>query len=93
MQAIATKYYPCTNFKGSRIKAWCERGSIWISYPHEALQAFKHQLAADALCEKFAKEDLEKYGTPIEKNPWMRPKVGGGMPDHCGADEVFVFLD
>lgn len=92
MQAIATKYYPSTNFKGSRIKAWCERGSIWIGYPHDAQHDFVYRTAADALCEKFAKEDLKKYGTPIDKNPWMRPKVGGGMPKGSGADEVFVFL-
>ncbi len=35
MQAIKTKYIPATAVHGSRIKAECERGSIFIPYPHE----------------------------------------------------------
>ena len=32
MQAITTRYLPCTNCRGSRIKAECERGSITVSW-------------------------------------------------------------
>lgn len=32
MQAIQTKYLPATNYRGSRIKATCERGSLTIGY-------------------------------------------------------------
>ena len=46
MQAITTKYLPATNTKGARIKASCEAGSVTISYPHEAQNAFAaHALA------------------------------------------------
>ncbi|TXH40544.1 MAG: hypothetical protein E6Q97_39425 [Desulfurellales bacterium] len=34
MQAIQTRYLGPTNSRGSRIKAWCDRGSITIPYPH-----------------------------------------------------------
>lgn len=88
MQAITTKYIPCTNTKGSRIKATCERGSITIPHPHELSGEAAHEAAVNALCEKFAKEDLKEYGTPIEKNPWLRPKVCGGTKIGC----VFVFI-
>lgn len=30
MQAIVTKYLPATSTRPSRIKAWCDRGSITI---------------------------------------------------------------
>jgi len=91
MQAIVTKYLPCTNTRGSRIKAWCERGSITIPYPHELGSDFKHRSAAEALCRKFAQEDAKKYGSTVEGNPWLRPMIEGGLPRGCGADSVFVF--
>jgi len=75
MQAITTKYLPATNFKGSRIKAECERGSITIRYPHEFSGDEVHIHAADMLVQKFIKEDKAKYGT--EKNPWSLPRVCG----------------
>jgi hypothetical protein len=51
MKAIQTKYLPCTNTKGSRIKAWTEGGnSITIGYPHELPQGEEaHKKAAEAL--------------------------------------------
>lgn len=91
MQAIVTKFLPCTNTRGSRIKAWCDRGSITVSYDHGLSDDDTHKAAAQALCRKFADEDLKQYGTPIESNPWMRPMVNGGLPNGVGAHEVFVF--
>lgn len=94
MQAIAVKFLPCTNFRGSRMKAWCERGSITVSYDHGLSHGDLGLAAARALCEKFAKEDAKEYGTPIAENPWMRPLVGGGLPNGCGgATECFVFVE
>jgi len=93
MQAIVTKYIPATNTKPARIKAWCERGSITISYNDGTLGDGDRSLAAcRALCRKFADEDLKQYGTPIESNPWMRPVVQGGLPKGVNAGDVFVFL-
>lgn len=79
MQAIQTKYIPATNFKGSRIKATCDRGNITISYPDELSGDACHIAAADALVAKFTKEDGSKYGT--DKNPWSRARVCGGLKD------------
>jgi hypothetical protein len=77
-QAIETKYLPATNYRGSRIKAACERGSITIDCPHELSGADCHIAAAQALCDKFVAEDAKKYGTPADKNPWSAPRVCGG---------------
>lgn len=46
-QAIQTKYLPATSFKGSRIKAWCERGSITIDYPGPGRASSAVSLAAE----------------------------------------------
>lgn len=34
MQAIRTKYYGPTNFRGSRIKAEAQAGSRWMEWDH-----------------------------------------------------------
>lgn len=53
MKAIITKYLPCTDTRGSRIKASDEDGnSVTIPYPHELSGEEKHRAAADALCKK-----------------------------------------
>lgn len=88
MQAIVTKYLPATNFKGSRIKAYCERGSIIISYPDDLSGDACHIAAADALVAKFVKEDEKRYGT--NQNPWARKRVCGGLPDGTTAH---VYID
>jgi len=86
MQAILTKYLPATNFRGSRIKAQCDRGSITIPYPSEAGEV-SHVMAADALVAKFVKEDEKRYGTTV--NPWSRPRVCGGLHNGTVA-HVFI---
>jgi hypothetical protein len=87
MQAIITKYLPATNFKCSRIKASCERGSIIIDYPHDRSGDDCHILAADMLVAKFVKEDVKGYGTT--KNPWNLPRVCGGF----NGDMAHVFIE
>ena len=53
MKAIETRYMPCTNTRGSRIKAMAEGGNaITIPYPHELSGAAAHAAAAVALCKK-----------------------------------------
>ena len=62
MQAIVTKYLGPTNYKGGRIKAVCERGSVTIPYPYEANQGRDaHMVAVRALLDKFDTEDKAKY--------------------------------
>ena len=91
MQAIQTKYLPATNHKCSRIKAWCERGSITISYPQDARnEEMAHRTAANTLIARFANEDKEKYGTPLNLNPWSRQFFTGGLTDGSYAH---VYID
>ena len=86
MQAIITKVIPATNFKTTRIKAICERGSVIISAIDLSEDA--HELAAKVLCIRFADEDEKKYETPPNNNPWLRPFVTGQLPS---GDYVHVF--
>ena len=53
MKAIETKYIPCTNTRGSRIKAFdLDGNSVSIGYPHELNQDQAHRKAAQALADK-----------------------------------------
>ena len=52
MQAIHVKYLPCTNTRGSRIKATCAAGSLAISYPYELSGQAVYRAAAEALAQK-----------------------------------------
>lgn len=50
LQAITTKYLPCTNTKGSRIQAKTASGiKVTISYPYELSGVDCHALAAETL--------------------------------------------
>jgi len=80
-QAILSKYLPATSTRGSRIKAYCERGSVTIPYPYELSGAACHRKAVDALLAKFRDED----GVYCS---WSRPYVTGGTAD--GYAHVFV---
>ena len=85
MQAIIVKVLPCTNTKPTRLKAYCERGSITLSRSEcgdggadlQACEALKR------LVSKFLLEDWRKYGSPPAKNPWRGPWVQGYDP-HVG---------
>lgn len=86
-QAIVSRYIPATNTKGSRIKAFCERGSLTISYPDHLSGQACHEYAVKLLCEKFDLEDRKKYGSSI--GIWQRPKAVGQIP---GGDYVHCFI-
>lgn len=88
MQAIITKYLPATNFKSSRIKAKCERGSIVVSYDSADSYQDARVAAAQALVEKFIAQDAPRYGTDPKKNPWNAKRVVGQLPSH---DYAHVF--
>jgi hypothetical protein len=77
MQAIVTKFIPATNYKGARIKAKAERGSVTISYPYNGGAEHCHAQAAQALVAKFVLEDEAKYGTPPGENSWSGSYVCG----------------
>ncbi len=88
MQAIISKYLPATNFKPSRIKASCERGSVIVSYDSAQNEQGVHVWAANKLCERFVAEDAIKYGSRAETNPWAKPRVVGQIPS---GEYVHVF--
>jgi hypothetical protein len=88
MQAIQTRYIGPSNTKDARVKAWCERGSVTVSYPHELSGAAVHRAAVDALIAKFVTDDAARYG--CEKNPWQSDYVTGALP---GGDYCHVFVD
>jgi len=91
MQAIQTKFLPCTDAKDARIKAFCERGSLTVGYPYELSGDAVHQFAVDALVERFCDQDLKAYGTPVMENPWNGPYASGSLPDGTMA-HVFCLL-
>jgi hypothetical protein len=66
MQAIHTKYYGPTNFRGSRIKASCDAATIWVPYSHQFSLEGEHRAAAMAL--------LEQLG-------WSGKWATGALPD------------
>lgn len=69
-QAITTKFLPPTNFKPSRIKARCQRGSIIVPYDHSLNHDSNHIAAARALLDKFANEDCLKYEGTYDEHHW-----------------------
>lgn len=80
MQAIITKYLPATDYKGSRIKATCEAGSITIGYPHEVSSGQAcHRVAAEKLAAKLGWIGA-RYGKLL----------GGGLPNAMGG-YCFIF--
>ena len=88
-QAIQTKYLCPTNTKGSRIKAFCSRGSVTISFPHDIADSERGRFAAKELIKKFVVQDKTQFGTPPAQNPWNREFVTGCLPD---GSECHVFI-
>jgi hypothetical protein len=89
MQAIITTYKFATNTRGSRILARCTRGSISVSYDHSLDNCANHIAAAQALVNRFIKEDqLTRSEHPID-NPWNRDRAVGQLPSGSYA-HVFV---
>ncbi len=65
MKAITTKFLPCTNTRGARLKAFdSDNNQVTISYPHECNNDEAHLKAAQALCDKMG---------------WCNPLHSGGI--------------
>jgi hypothetical protein len=75
MQAIRTKYLGPTNFRGARVKATAQAGSVTIHWDDSLDVDANHDAAAVAL--------MERYG-------WTGSMVAGGSPDGCGNVYVFT---
>jgi len=78
MQAIVTKYIGPTNYRGSRVKASCQAGTITLPWSYELGVNENHDKAAMALAFKLGWDEA-RYGK----------LVGGGMPDGTGNAYVF----
>ena len=76
-QAIVTRYLGPTNFRGARVKASAQAGSVTIPWSHELDVDENHEKAAVALAFKFG----WKY----------RKLAGGGLPD--GKGNAYVMLE
>lgn len=82
MQAILTRYLGPTNFRGSRVKAWCQAGSVTLSW-NDALDVnANHDAAAIALRAKLG-WDHDSYGFMVH----------GALPDNTGNCYVFTCGD
>lgn len=78
MQAITTKFIGPTNFRGSRVKASAEAGSVTLSWDHALNPDQNHAAAAKALRDKFG---------------WKGRLVGGHLPNANSSHMAFVFVN
>ena len=78
-QCIRTKRIARTNFRPSRVKAWCERGSLTVSWRYEMNVDDNHAFAIRCLLEKFVMEDEKKYGKGASS--WDGDFIMGGDGD------------
>jgi hypothetical protein len=74
MQAILTKYLGPTNFRGARIKASAQAGSVTVPWDYELNVEKNHQQAAEALCEKLG------WRRPTDFR-YSRALVSGALPN------------
>lgn len=73
MQAIQTKYLNPTDARGSRVRAWCQAGSLTLPWDFALDAPTNHDVAASLLAEQLGWLD----NCDIE---------GGGLPDgRCNA--------
>ena len=77
MQAIKTTFCGPTDTRGPRIRASCERGSLYIPWDNALEPEANHVAAADALCRRFVDEDKKKWGD----SSWSRPRACGALRD------------
>ena len=90
MQAIKTKYLGATNYRGARIKATCEADKITIPWSYDLGTEANHDSARKALQLKLAKDGEKRLGYNFLSDPWLRPMVGGALPNKGGYAFVFV---
>lgn len=92
MQAIFTKFIPCTNHRESRVKAWCDAGSITVGANHADSIEDRHRFAVRALCDKLNAENAKRWGdhTPVWNIDRM---VCGSAPQKTPFAYVYVTPD
>ena len=60
-QAIETHYLGSTNFRGGRVKAQADAGSVTVEWDHALNMELNHERAAEALAKKFGWLDNGSY--------------------------------
>jgi hypothetical protein len=70
MQAIETRYCGPTETKGSRIRASCYGGSLYVPYSHELDPEENHYAAATRLCEKLGWKAERYFGGCLASGQW-----------------------
>lgn len=83
-QAIQVKYLPYTNTQPSRLKAFCQAGSVTVGYDSPQLDAATNQ---DAKFRMVAEMLCEKLGWVSEQGNAYGELVGGWLPNNVA---VFV---
>jgi hypothetical protein len=81
MQAIQTRYIGPTNYRGSRVVAWCEAGKLIHQWDHSLNVDQNHREAARKLADK-----LGWIGG------YYSEMVGGALPNP-NAGYAFVFAN
>lgn len=64
MQAITTKYIPCTDRRPSRVKATCDAGSVVVAWDHSMNVDENHHAAAVALQTKLGWQPITFAAAP-----------------------------
>lgn len=59
MQAISTKFYGPTNYRGSRIRAKADAGTVWVDWKYELGVEENHDRAAWAFARKFGWDEKD----------------------------------
>ena len=66
-QAIVTRWLAPTNHRGSRVKAWCEAGSVTVGWNYSLEVHENHAAAALALATKLEWDGEWRGGSAPEK--------------------------
>ena len=83
MQAIITKYLGPTNFRGSRVKASAQAGSVTIPWDDAKDSANNHIAAALALIRKYGWNDPNRSHMR-SPHQWAGRMAMGATPDGKG---------
>ena len=71
MQAIKTRYCGPTDTKGSRIRASCEGGTVYVSYGHTLNSEDNHYAAVKKLCDKLGWDAARFFGGNLDSGKYM----------------------
>lgn len=88
--AIQTKFIGPTNHRGSRVKAWCEQGSITVNWDHAQDVETNHRLVAKALAHKLDWDGYFFGGSLEHGYVFIRKFMCGGLePCFLGSRTTF----